>query len=424
MKIEEYRKKGLSFSFSKEEGFRDGIYYLQFPKTEEGSRRKGAELTEIMGKLKAKEGNISLLEIDKNFRRSFIEGILLSDYKFQRYKGEREKEAAIYVKGIDGVGEESKIRDLVFFVRDLVNDAPEKINPKSFSEIAGKIQGVEVFVGDKKWLKENGFNGTLAVGKGSSIPPRVVIYRYSPEGARRKIALVGKGVTFDSGGLDLKSPEYMKDMHMDMAGAAVVLGIAKALKDFPVKDEIIGIMPLAENLPSSSSYKPYDVLQMDNGKTVEINNTDAEGRLLLADGLIYAEKQGADIVIDLATLTGAAIVALGELVAALYSTDEEEGKKMEKASEKTGEKVWRMPLVEDYRDELKSQRADIKNSGYKRSGGSIMAALFLSEFIERPKWLHLDIAGPAMIEKPFYYMSSEGTGFGTRLLLEYLRGEK
>ncbi len=424
MKIDEYRKKGLNFAFGRE-GFRDGTYYLETPSSKEDARRKGAVLTGVLKKLKAGEANISLEKLPVKFRQSFLEGCLLADYSFSKYKKERDKEAVLYVKGAKGVPEAERIRDVVFFVRDIVNDAPDKVNPEGFSKIATSFKKVKVFVGDEGWLRENGFYGTLTVGRGSSVPPRVVIFRYKPEGARKKIVLVGKGVTFDSGGLDLKPPKYMKGMHMDMSGAAAVLGVARAVEaGFKFNAEIVGIMPLAENLPSATSYKPADVIEMANGKTVEVENTDAEGRLLLADALIYAEKENADVVIDLATLTGAAVVGLGELVAAMYSRDDGEADKMERASSETGELVWRMPLLKEYKEDLKSKRADIKNADYGRSGGSIMAALFLGEFINKDKWIHLDIAGPAMLSKSFYYMPEGGTGFGVRLLIQYLRGEK
>lgn len=425
MKIEEYKSKGLTFAFGEKEGFRDGIYYLEKPKNSEDARRKGAVLTGIVKRLKAKEANISIEELPKEFRSGFLEGCLLADYSFSRYKKEKEKEPILYVKDAEGLEESLRIRDIVFFVRDIVNDAPDRVNPEGFSKTANSFRKVDVFVGDRRWLEENGFYGTLAVGRGSSVPPKVVIFRYKPRQTRRKVVLVGKGVTFDSGGLDLKPPKHMKGMHMDMSGAAAVLGVARAIEaGFEFNAEIVGIMPLAENLPSATSYKPADVIEMANGKTVEVENTDAEGRLLLADALIYSEKEGADVVIDLATLTGAAVVGLGELVAAMYSRDEEESENMKKASEKTGELIWRMPLLDDYKEDLKGKRADIKNADYGRSGGSIMAALFLGEFINKDKWIHLDIAGPAMLSKPFYYMPEGGTGFGVRLLIQYLRGEK
>jgi len=425
MRIEQYKEKGLKFDFGKE-GFRNGIYFLKEPLSVEDARRKGAEAISVLKKLKAGEGNIKLAGLSTEMREAFFEGAILADYTFDKYrkKEEESREVVLYVDEREGLDTALKIGEVVYFVRDIINDSPENINPESFSEIAKSLKGVDVFVGDEKWLKENGFNGTIAVGKGSSKPPRVVIYRYKPDKPAGKIVLVGKGVTFDSGGLHLKPAKSIKGMHMDMSGAAAVLGIAKAIEHIKFKYEIVGIMPLAENLPSSKSYKPSDVVEMANGKTVEVDNTDAEGRLLLADALIYSEKENPDLVVDLATLTGAAVVALGELVAALYSREEEDAREFEMASKRTGEYVWRMPLFEDYKEELKSKRADIKNAGYGRSGGSIMAALFLGEFIELERWVHLDIAGPAMLSKPFYYMPEGGTGFGVRLLIQYLRGEK
>ncbi len=426
MKIEIGTKEGvLWFGFDEnKEGYENGIFYLKRPVESEEARRRGAEAVSVMEKLKVKEAFCSASALQE-LARNFVEGALLADYNFSRNKkGEEEK--VLWVEEAPWLEELLQVKEAVFFARDIINEAPSVMNPEEFSLRAKELEdiGLEVLVGEGSWLEENGFFGTLAVGRGSAVSPRVVIVKYSPANPKGKIALVGKGITFDSGGLNLKPSKSIKGMHMDMAGAGAVLGAMKLLPALEPDYEVLGIMPLAENLPSGSSYKPGDIIEMANGKRVEVDNTDAEGRLALADALIYAEKQGADLIVDLATLTGAAVVALGELVAALYSTDEEEAQAFLQASRSSGEMLWRMPLLEDYKKELESKRADIKNAGYGRSGGSIMAALFLKEFVTVPRWVHLDIAGPAMLEKPFYYMPAGATGFGVRLLIEYLRSKK
>ena len=421
--INEKKENILNFRFHREkEGFESSVYLLKTPATEEEARRKGAEVVSLMKKLKSEEGFVPTSELGP-LARYFIEGVLLADYEFAPL---RKEEKTLYVDYSDDLEELEQIKEAVFFARDIINEAPSKMNPEEFSRRALTLEdfGLEVSIGDEKWMKEEGFFGTLAVGRGSGIKPRIAVVKYKPLNPRGKITLIGKGITFDSGGLNLKPSKSIKGMHMDMAGAGAVLATMKLLPALEPEFEVLGIMPLAENLPSANSYKPGDIIEMANGKTVEVDNTDAEGRLALADALIYAEKQGADIIVDLATLTGAAVVALGELIAALYSPSDEEASLFLKASQRSGEMLWRMPLVKDYEEELKSRRADIKNAGYKRNGGSIMAALFLKEFVSGEKWVHLDIAGPAMIEKPFYYMPAGATGFGVRLLLEYLRGKK
>ncbi len=427
MKIETGIKKELfTFGFDEEkEGYRDGVFYLKRPETREEARRRGAEAVAIMDKLKIKESYASTSSLGE-FSMDFVEGVLLADYDFSRRRKGEDDEKTLWVEEAPWLEEVLQVKDAVFFARDIINEAPSVMNPEEFALRARQLEeiGLEVEVGEGSWLEENGFFGTLAVGRGSAVPPRVVIVRYRPSHPRGRLALVGKGITFDSGGLNLKPSKAIKGMHMDMAGAGAVLGAMRVLPALEPNCEVLGIMPLAENLPSGSSYKPGDIIEMANGKRVEVDNTDAEGRLALADAIVYAERQGADAVVDLATLTGAAVVALGELVAALYSTDEDEARAFMEASSESGEMLWRMPLLDDYRKELESRRADIKNAGYGRSGGSIMAALFLREFVSEARWVHLDIAGPAMIDKPFFYMPAGATGFGVRLLIEYLRSKR
>jgi leucyl aminopeptidase len=269
---------------------------------------------------------------------------------------------------------------------------------------------------DEEAIASLGMGAFLAVAQGSANPPRFIRLRYAPPGARARLDLVGKGLTFDSGGYSLKPTESMTTMKGDMAGAAAVLGAMKsaALLGLPV--EIRGYIAACENMISGRAYRVGDVLKTLSGKTVEVMNTDAEGRLTLADALCYAEREGAERILELSTLTGAAVVALGEEVAALFATEPAWGSLVQEAAHRAGEKVWPMPLEKAYREKLKSPVADLKNVG-DRNGGAITAALFLSEFVRVPL-AHLDIAGPAFAKKGHALGPEGGTGFGVRTILE------
>jgi leucyl aminopeptidase len=265
-------------------------------------------------------------------------------------------------------------------------------------------------------------NGILGVGQGSAVPPRLIQLEYRPDGAAaRRVALAGKGLTFDSGGLSLKTSEGMETMKCDMAGSAAVLATLCALPRLGVRTEVTGLMGMAENMPGGNALRPGDVLRMMNGKTVEVRNTDAEGRLVLADVLSYASTfKGLEEVIDLATLTGAIAVALGPMAAGVMGNDRDFVHAIVRAAERAGESIWPMPLFQEYREHIRSDVADIKNTGI-RYGGAITAALFLREFV-RPglRWAHLDIAGPAFGDKEYSYIRKGGSGYGVRLLLRYL----
>ncbi len=412
----------FSFTFSKERGMDPSgpSYRLKKPEKEKEARREGAHLCDFMRKSKLRAAFIDLSSLPLAIQSAFLEGALLSDYSFSRYRSKPPEELELSVKTDADLDRLEKIRDLVFFTRDIINEPPGQLTPSSFAEKAEELEGVEVKVYRGKQLEELNLAGTLAVGNGSSQPPVFIELRYRPEKSEGKVALVGKGVTFDSGGINLKPSSALKGMHMDMAGAGVVLGIFKAVSFFPCPYELVGFIPLAENMPSGSALKPGDIIKFKNGKTVEIMNTDAEGRLLLADALIMASEEKPDFTVDLATLTGAAIVALGELYAALLSNDRELASRIKRASEETGEMVWELPLAEEYKEDVESKRADLKNADYGKGGGTIKAALFLSEFIRGP-WAHLDIAGPAMLSKKKYYLNEGATAFGLRLLARLLK---
>jgi leucyl aminopeptidase len=285
--------------------------------------------------------------------------------------------------------------------------------------------GLEYKVFDKAAIIAEGMNLLLGVGCGSIEEPRLIHLTYRPEGATDEtpsIALVGKGVTFDAGGYNVKPTGSIEEMKMDMAGAAAVLGTMKALRATRPNVIVHGIVPAAENLVSGDAYKPGDVIRSLNGKTVEIMNTDAEGRLILADALCYAERLGVDRMVDLATLTGACMVALGPHTAAVFSSDDGFASRVCSAADSAGEDVWHMPLTKKLRPMLKSPIADMKNIG-QRWGGAITAALFLSEFVGDVTWVHMDIAGPAFADKTEGHIRKGGTGFGVATLVELLEGE-
>jgi leucyl aminopeptidase len=287
--------------------------------------------------------------------------------------------------------------------------------------------GLAVSVRNDAALRREGFGGLLAVGGGSATPPRLVEVSYEPEDATDgtpHIVLVGKGITFDTGGLDIKPPEAMLNMKTDMSGSAIVLAVLSACRDLKVPARVTGVLALAENAVSGSSYRPGDVITQYGGRTVEIGNTDAEGRLVLADGLAYADAQLApDVLIDVATLTGAATVALGRGMAPVYTSDERLEGALLAAAEATGEPLWPFPLVEDYRPAIDSELADVSHiAPGKVGGGSITAALFLREFVGQRRWAHLDIAGAGRSDTDSGHLNRGATGFGARLLLSYLEG--
>lgn len=316
----------------------------------------------------------------------------------------------------------------VNLTRRLVNEPADEIYPETFAARAAEVakqNGLKAEIWDQKRLEAERCGALVAVAKGSSRPPRLVILRYS--GAAKSapaLAIVGKGVTFDSGGINLKPSKggMLEAMKMDMAGSAAVIATMSALKRLGVKHKVTAYVAATENLLGGSAYKPGDVVKTYNGKTAEVGNTDAEGRLTLADALSYAvDKEKPDEIIDLATLTGAAVVALGNDIAALFANNDKLAERFEQASQVSGEKVWRLPLEPAYNDLIKSSIADLHNTGSGSGAGSITAALFLQNFVGKTPWIHLDIAGPAWAEKEKGYLKTGGTGYGVRTLLHYLQ---
>ncbi len=305
--------------------------------------------------------------------------------------------------------------------RTLVNEPADRVYPETFADScveAGKTAGFDVEVWDEKRLVDERCGSLLAVARGSDRPPRLVIMRYNGGGDEKPLALVGKGVTFDSGGLSLKPSEFMLTMKCDMAGAATVLGAMQAIAELQLPVNVIGLVGLVENMISGSAYKLGDVLTARSGTTIEVHNTDAEGRLVLADVLDVAVTSGAERIIDLATLTGACVVALGNHVAGLMGNDDGWISEVRRASIDRGEVAWPLPMFAEYGELIKSQVADIKNVGDGRWAGAITAAKLLEEFVGGLPWVHVDIAGPAFADKPTAWADAGATGYFVRTLVD------
>jgi leucyl aminopeptidase len=307
-------------------------------------------------------------------------------------------------------------------VRDLGNTPANVMTPERLAERAEEVSksvGVKCTVYGKREIERMKMGGLIAVNRGSDLDPRFVVMEYAPKRAKKHVALVGKGITFDSGGISIKPAEKMEEMKFDMCGAAAVIGIMEAAAQLELPVKVTGIFAATENLPSGSAYKPGEIITMMNGKTVEIVNTDAEGRMILGDALHYASNLKPDHLIDYATLTGACVVALGSDAAGLFTDDDELARKLIIAGERTGERVWRLPLWDDYKELIRSEWADMKNSG-GRWGGAITAAVFLKEFVDCPSWAHLDIAGTAYAENETPREAKGATGAGVRVTIEFL----
>ncbi|MEM6645252.1 MAG: leucyl aminopeptidase [Bacteroidota bacterium] len=371
--------------------------------------------------------------------QAFVEGFMLASYQFRTYKtkpadftgAERfllhtDGELKSVRKGSD---QGRIVSEAVMTARDLVNLSPDEKTPELLSrhiERLGKKYDFDVSVWDKDLIAEEKMGGLLAVNRGSQDPPTFSVLTWQPENAKNKkpVVLVGKGVTFDTGGLSLKpTKDSMDHMKADMAGAAAVVGTMEALARLKIPVYVVGLIPATDNRPGEKAYVPGDVVRMHSGKTVEVLNTDAEGRMILADALSYAKTYRPDLVIDLATLTGAVVYALGSDVSAVMTNSRGRARKdvdaLIAASHRSGDRLHPLPMYKEYAELLESDVADIKNVG-GREAGSITAAKFLEHFVEYP-WIHLDIAGTAFLQKPKPYRGKGGTGFGVRVLVEFLR---
>jgi leucyl aminopeptidase len=364
--------------------------------------------------------------------RSFSEGLLLSEYVFDTYltKPKIKKIDAVVIswqgdkKEFEkGISAGKIIAENTNYARQLVNEPAEYMTPKQIEKEAMKLKanGIKITVLGTKELQSEGMNGLLSVGKGSVHEPRLIILEYAG-GKEKPTAIVGKGIAFDSGGLHVKPFGSMEEMKCDMAGAAAVLGTIKTASELGLKKNIIGVIPACENMINGAAYKPGDIIKMHNGKTVEVMNTDAEGRIILADAISYAEKKyKPETIIDLATLTGAVIVALGYCTAGLVSNNEELQKKLEIAGNESYDRVWALPFHEEYQDLLDGDVSDLANISKKqdRAAGTIVGGVFLSKFVDKAKWAHVDIAATAFLKEQKEYNPKAGTGAGVRLLTYY-----
>ena len=367
--------------------------------------------------------------------QAVAEGALLGTYAFTEYRASVDREPVSDLTLLDPQADDPDIVEAgrraevvaaaAALARDLVNTPPRDLFPERFAEIAserGADAGLSVQVWDDTELREGGFGGLTGVGQGSTRPPRLVRIAWEPEGASRTLALIGKGITFDSGGLSLKPPGSMETMKSDMAGAAAAFTAVLAAANLEVPIRVVGWLALAENMPSGSAIRPSDVLTMYGGKRVEVLNTDAEGRLVLADAIVRASEESPDVIVDIATLTGAQLVALGGRTAGLMGNDDALKDRIVAASKATGEVVWPMPMPEELRRNLESSVADIANvpTNGSRDGGMLTAAHFLQEFVPKgTPWAHLDIAGPSFHGGEAYgYISKGGTAFPMRTLVQ------
>ena len=303
----------------------------------------------------------------------------------------------------------------------MANEPAAYATPTKLAQISQNIEGIETQVYDYKKIEEMGMGAFLAVAKGSIEPPKFIHMKYVPQNPKKRIAIIGKGLCFDSGGLDLKPANSMLTMRDDMSGSAIVIGVMKAIAQLKPDVEVHGIIAACENMPGAGAYKPGDILTAMNGKTIEVDNTDAEGRLTLADALCYACNLKVDEVFDIATLTGACMVALGTVASGIMGNNEELIEKIIETGKTTGEKFWQLPMWQEYRDNMDSDIADMKNTG-TRYGGASAAGMFLKEFVnDEVKWVHLDIAGTAFLEKPQgEYYSKGSTACGLKTLIKYI----
>jgi leucyl aminopeptidase len=362
----------------------------------------------------------------------------LADYTFDNFKSKKnefDKIDGIHFIPLAKEGEDDledrltqvrMLRASVRVARDLANRPGNDLTPEGVAvaakQMAEEVKGLRVTILGVKELQKEKMGGILGVAQGSAQEPRLVIIEHRPKKPKKSVVLVGKGVTFDSGGISIKPSSGMGWMKYDMSGAATVIGVMRAVAELDLPMKIVGLVPAAENMPSGTAIKPGDILTMSSGKTVEVDNTDAEGRLLLADALHYSAKFNPDIVIDYATLTGACVVALGHEAAGMMGNDDELMQTLKDLGEKVGERVWPLPLYEEYNDYLKSDWADIKNAG-SRWGGVVTAGAFLREFVpDKVSWAHLDVAGVAYHEKEHNGLPKGSSGFGVVLTVEFLKG--
>lgn len=403
----------------------DKILIIGFGKKEEFDHNKMREAVaksiKKLQQIKAKKAAFDF-DVNVDYGKSAAIGAMIADYAYDKYKSEKAHhldEITFARFSENDLNEGIIFGEAMKFTRDLANTPAQIATPTKLSEIAKELEGIETKVFDKEEIARMGMGAYLAVGQGSVQPPKFIHMKYTGKNVKKKIALIGKGICFDSGGLDIKPASSMLTMKDDMSGAACILGVMRALSKLKPDMEVHGIIAACENMPSGSSYKPGDILTAKNGKTIEIDNTDAEGRLTLADALCYACELGVDEVIDIATLTGACMVALGTVASGIMGNDEEMINRVIETAKESGETFWQLPMFKEYFDSLRSDIADMKNTG-SRHGGASAAGLFLQQFVKDTKWCHIDIAGTAYIEKPQKEFIAGATGAGVRTLLNYV----
>ncbi|MFQ5603923.1 MAG: leucyl aminopeptidase [bacterium] len=369
--------------------------------------------------------------------QALTEGLILAAYQFNRFKktapeNERHIEKGTFVlqtseqvkEAQQGIDLGKVVSEAANFTRDLQNLPGNELTPTRLSQIIAdmaKSAGLQYSVLEKSDMEKLEMEALLSVARGSAEPPKLIVLEHrSHQSELETVVLVGKGVTFDSGGISIKPSEKMEEMKFDMSGAAAVAGVMKAVALLDLPLHVVGLMPAAENLPGAAAMKPGDIVKASSGATIEIVNTDAEGRMILADALTYAKRFNPDTVVDLATLTGACVIALGQHASGLMGNDQPLLDQLQRAGEKCGERLWQLPLWENYREDIKSDFADMKNSA-GRPAGAITAAAFLSKFAEEYVWAHIDIAGTAWLTQKKDYFEKGGTGMGVRLLVQFLR---
>ena len=408
--------------------------------TDESARICAGKATRKARELEIKEFSIlQFSNLDEGLIEAMTEGIALASYSFDKYKEAKEpatkkiEEVTILINSdslrFQSVVEKANlIVEAVNFARDISNLPPNDCPPALLASIAVSLAqdyGMKVRVMDRYELENMGMGGIVAVGKGSNNPPKLIVLEYTgaSDPQQKPYLLVGKAVTFDTGGISIKPSEKMDEMKFDKCGGCTVLAIIRAVASMKLAVNVVGIVPSVENMPSATSYRPGDIIRMYNGKSVEVLNTDAEGRMILADALAYGiVTHSPKAVIDLATLTGAAVIALGANVAAVVGSNKQLIDRLRKLSDRTGEKMWELPLYEEYHEQIKSTYADIKNIG-GRAGGVITAAAFLSNFVNDVPWVHIDIAGTAWMQEGTHeksYNHKGASGFGVRTLVKLL----
>ncbi|CDN10349.1 MAG: leucyl aminopeptidase [Richelia sp.] len=398
-------------------------------------RGAGASISRLGKKQKCKTLAISLPTCNSpaETAQAIAEGVELGLYEDTRFKSDPEdKKTTVETVDLLGLAGQKtaialaqKICSGVILAKELVAAPANEVTPVTMAETAQSLAtecGLHLEILEQEECEKLGMGAFLGVAKASDLPPKFIHLTYKPQGSpRRKLAIIGKGLTFDSGGLNIKGANSgIETMKIDMAGAGATFGAAKAIGQIKPDVEVHFVSAVTENMISGHAMHPGDILKASNGKTIEVNNTDAEGRLTLADALVFTDKLGVDAIVDLATLTGACVVALGNDIAGMFTPNDELAKELDAAGDKAGEKLWRMPMEDKYFEGLKSSIADMKNTG-PRPGGSISAALFLKQFVkDTPAWAHLDVAGPVWADKESGINNSGATGFGVRLLVNWV----